>query len=158
MIYDHILSLKIAISSGKQILCFPWEPLFECTVGGYGVTGIILEVKIKCSKCNFNGIKSTNYSVKSLKEAGQKMPILQKHDFLYSTHFSNSPYQNSEGFIIAGDYTTIPKIKENKEIDKYIIENDPNLQNPFLKMNKNIPSFLESINNKSCTTTFLFEN
>ena len=141
VIYDHILSLKIALSSGKQILCFPGEPLFECTVGGYGVTGIILEVKIKCSKCNFNGIKSTNYSVKSLKEAGQKMPILQKHDFLYSTHFSNSPYQNSEGFIIAGDYTTIPKIKENKEIDKYIIENDPNLQNPFLKMNKNIPSF-----------------
>ena len=73
-------------------------PLFgHCR--GYGITGI-LEVKIKC-KANYNGIKLTHYKVNSLKEAGLLMPSLTKHDYLYSTHYSSWPIQNTQGSIIA---------------------------------------------------------
>lgn len=156
VIYNHIISLKLMTSEFKEIECFPGEPLFECTVGGYGITGIILEVKIKCKKANYNGIKLTHYKVNSLKEAGLLLPSLTKHDYLYSTHYSSWPIKNTKGIIIAGDYVFL---KNNKKISlkDHLDNQNPDLSNPYLKTKPFSPCLWNSFTINLAQSIFLLK-
>lgn len=141
VIYNHIISLKIILPSSKVIECFPGEPLFEVTVGGYGITGIILEIKLKCIHSKNNGVKLKYYQVKSLKEAGLLMPNLKNHDYLYSFHNSSSPLHNSKGFIVAADYTKISSSKNKLPMDRLLDNENSYKSNPFLSLKRNSPCF-----------------
>ena len=139
VIYDHITSINLLLRNSEYIECFPKEPLFEATIGGFGITGIILEVTIKCIKSKNNAVKISNYKVNSIKEAGLVLPTLKKHDYLYSFHKSSNLIQNTTGFIIAADYIYQKKSKKEFPFSKFLDKENSHLTNPFLKINKRIP-------------------
>ena len=136
VIYDHITSLNLLLRNSENIECYPGDPLFEATIGGFGITGIILEVTIKCIRSKNNSVKITNYKINSIKEAGLALPNLTKHDYLYSFHRSSNLIKNTSGFIIAADYVYQKKSNKQLHISKYLDKENAYLTNPFLKMNK----------------------
>ena len=69
-ICDHIRNLKILTGSGEVITCDQTQhpALFEATVGGLGLTGIILELEIKLCPVHGPGIEMESIRVESLDE------------------------------------------------------------------------------------------
>ncbi len=44
---DHVRRIELLLASGEIVACAPGEPLFDATVGGLGLTGLILTVDLK---------------------------------------------------------------------------------------------------------------
>lgn len=52
----HVTRLELARSSGERIVCTPADPLFQATVGGLGLTGLILSAEIRLTRVPGPGI------------------------------------------------------------------------------------------------------
>ena len=52
----HVTCLELARSSGERIVCAPDEPLFQATVGGLGLTGLILWAELRLKRVPGAGI------------------------------------------------------------------------------------------------------
>lgn len=84
---DHILSMKLLIPNGEIIELCPTDIEFWGTVGGAGLTGIVLSVKLRIVEFDFNAVLMESVRVNSLMEASK---ILQDkscdYDIIYSWH------------------------------------------------------------------------
>lgn len=49
---NNVISLKLLISSGQEKTLTPPDPLFQATVGGLGLTGVITEITIQLVEAN----------------------------------------------------------------------------------------------------------
>jgi len=62
----HVTSLELARSSGERIVCTPDEPLFQATVGGLGLTGLILWAELRLKRVPGPGISQERIRFPSL--------------------------------------------------------------------------------------------
>ncbi|MGH7513873.1 MAG: FAD-binding oxidoreductase [Gemmatimonadales bacterium] len=62
----HVTCLELARSSGERIVCTPDEPLFQATVGGLGLTGLILWAEIRLKRVPGAGISQERIRFPSL--------------------------------------------------------------------------------------------
>ncbi|MFN8370465.1 MAG: FAD-binding protein [Bacteriovoracaceae bacterium] len=100
--------------------------LFELTVGGIGLTGIILSVELKLKKLKGNKLKLNKAFVKNPLDAVEKMESLKgKFDYIYSWNDFNlngakfgQGYVYSEEFINGPITTQSPLNLELKEINR----------------------------------------
>lgn len=75
---NHLISFKLKISNSKILECSEEEnsDLFWATIGGMGLTGILLEVKFKLKKIESYNIDQEVYATKNLKEV---MNLFEKY-------------------------------------------------------------------------------
>jgi FAD/FMN-containing dehydrogenase len=52
----HIARLELLRSTGERLLCAPGDPLFQATVGGLGLTGLILSAELRLKRVPGAGI------------------------------------------------------------------------------------------------------
>ncbi|MEP7175787.1 MAG: FAD-binding oxidoreductase [Gemmatimonadales bacterium] len=52
----HVTGLELLRSTGERVVCSPGDPLFEATVGGLGLTGLILWAEIRLKRIPGPGI------------------------------------------------------------------------------------------------------
>jgi decaprenylphospho-beta-D-ribofuranose 2-oxidase len=69
---EHLESLKIMIDD-ETLLVLPGSPLFQATCGGMGLTGVILEVRIKLMKMTQAGWIKRNACFERLEDLFQKL-------------------------------------------------------------------------------------
>ena len=62
----HVTCLELARSSGERIVCTPDEPLFQATVGGLGLTGLILWAELRLKRVPGAGITQEKIRFPSL--------------------------------------------------------------------------------------------
>lgn len=62
----HVTCLELARSGGERVVCSPNEPLFQATVGGLGLTGLILWAEIRLRKIPGPGIDQERIRFASL--------------------------------------------------------------------------------------------
>jgi len=62
----HVTCLELARSSGERIVCTPEEPLFQATVGGLGLTGLILSAELRLKRVPGAGISQERIRFPSL--------------------------------------------------------------------------------------------
>ena len=60
--------IRIMLSDGSIQKCYPNNELFKITCGGMGLSGVILDAKIKLKKVNSQWIKQKTIKTKNLKE------------------------------------------------------------------------------------------
>lgn len=67
---DHVLSIKLALPSGKLITCSKEEnpDFFKATCGGMGLTGVITEATLQLRKIPSTFIKQASYKNSTLEE------------------------------------------------------------------------------------------
>ena len=53
---QHVTCLELARSTGERVVCAPHEPLFQATVGGLGLTGLILWAELRLKRVPGAGI------------------------------------------------------------------------------------------------------
>ena len=75
---NHVLNIKLLSNNGEKIYCSTKEKadLFWATIGGMGLTGIILEVEFKLKKISSLLIDQKVFSTNNLKET---IEIFRKH-------------------------------------------------------------------------------
>jgi decaprenylphospho-beta-D-ribofuranose 2-oxidase len=85
--------IKLLLASGESVQLFPRDEEFWATVGGLGLTGIILELELKLRTVNSNSADVTERSVKNLSEM---IDVLSKSD---------ADYEHTVAWIdLSGDY------------------------------------------------------
>jgi FAD/FMN-containing dehydrogenase len=52
----HVARLELLRSTGERLLCTPGDPLFQATVGGLGLTGLILSAELRLKRVAGAGI------------------------------------------------------------------------------------------------------
>jgi FAD/FMN-containing dehydrogenase len=52
----HVVRLELLRSTGERLLCAPGDPLFQATVGGLGLTGLILSAELRLKRVPGAGI------------------------------------------------------------------------------------------------------
>jgi len=62
----HVTCLELARSGGERVVCAPDEPLFQATVGGLGLTGLILWAEIRLLRIPGPGIDQERIRFDSL--------------------------------------------------------------------------------------------
>jgi FAD/FMN-containing dehydrogenase len=62
----HVTCLELARSSGERVVCTPDEPLFQATVGGLGLTGLILWAELRLKRVPGAGISQERIRFPSL--------------------------------------------------------------------------------------------
>jgi FAD/FMN-containing dehydrogenase len=62
----HVTRLELARSSGERIVCDPDDPLFQATVGGLGLTGLILWAELRLKRVPGAGIVQERVKFSSL--------------------------------------------------------------------------------------------
>ncbi|MBI4243561.1 MAG: FAD-binding oxidoreductase [Planctomycetes bacterium] len=89
------------------------QEIFDLTIGGFGLTGIIIWAKLRLSLLEENSVNITHEPVDSLYDTATKLQKLSSsYAFLYSWNdlSPNSKYKG-RGFIVKGLFTNSPKNK-----------------------------------------------
>jgi FAD/FMN-containing dehydrogenase len=63
---SHVTSLELVRSSGERVVCTPKDPLFQATVGGLGLTGLILWAELRLKRVPGAGISMERIRFPSL--------------------------------------------------------------------------------------------
>tara|TARA_Y100001970_G_C14220111_1_gene852118 strand:+ start:358 stop:1650 length:1293 start_codon:yes stop_codon:yes gene_type:complete len=117
-----IQEIEILKGDNKIITCTPYKnkKIFNLTVGGFGLTGVILKAKIKISKINNSYIDQEIYKFSTLNQFLRK--IKKKSLFSVSWIDSHSLEKNKfRGFVQTGNYN------DDKNLENSIIINDKKL-------------------------------
>jgi FAD/FMN-containing dehydrogenase len=130
----HILELDLLRSDGSQIKCSPSEnqELFRATVGGLGLTGLILNAKIKLIPIGSQWIDSESIRFSSIDEFFKINE--ESNDFTYTVAWIDcfSAYERQlKGIFMRGEHHHAAK--ENIDINRW---NHPKWGIPF-----NFPKF-----------------
>src|SRR5690242_11176752 len=64
----HVTRLELVRSSGERIECAPGDPLFHATVGGLGLTGLILWAELRLQRVPGAGIRMERIRFSGLDE------------------------------------------------------------------------------------------
>ncbi len=83
--------------------------LFETTCGGYGLTGLIVDVTLRLTPMPSKNIKVKQVAVESLSESADQLRDAAEWDFAYSWHDGTARTKNfGRGILFSGDWTNEP--------------------------------------------------
>ena len=90
---QSVLQMTLLLSSGKPVTYFPHDPEFWATVGGLGLTGIVVEIKVQLREVRSNSVDVTEHRVANLETM---LELLRKSD---------QDYEHTVAWIdLSGDY------------------------------------------------------
>jgi FAD/FMN-containing dehydrogenase len=100
---NWVLSLRLLRSSGETLHCSPAEnpALFRATIGGLGLTGLILSVSVRLVRVPSPWITAENFRFRSIEEFYSLSRSLHRtHEFLFSWLDAG----RARGVIMAGNW------------------------------------------------------
>lgn len=102
-----VRGLTLMGKDGERVLT-PGDPLFDLTIGGFGLTGIILTVSLDLVLLSGTGITQELVPVGSLAETAQcLLNMRDDYDLLYSWNDLGCGSALGSGFVVAGRYTQL---------------------------------------------------
>ena len=114
-----ILSFRLKLSDNKIITCSKKKnsQIYKATVGGMGLTGLIIDIKIKLKKIKSSIIKESTFKTKNLIET---IKLLSNKKFEYSVAWIDAKCKKNygKGIIFFGDHYEkgkLTKIKNKKK-------------------------------------------
>ncbi len=132
---DHLLDLTLALANGEVLTCSKRKNkgLFLATCGGMGLTGIILQARIKLLKINTSYIDEVTYKTHNLKETLDRFET--HHDATYSVAWIDCLAKGDalgRSLLMLGEHlATVPLT-----VHRYEVEDHSKLNIPF-----HFPSF-----------------
>jgi FAD/FMN-containing dehydrogenase/NADP-dependent 3-hydroxy acid dehydrogenase YdfG len=126
---NHVLSFKLCNSKGEIEEVFPGQDLFNRTVGGMGLTGIILEVTFKLKPIQTAYIKQTSIRAKNLQDIFRLFE--QNHHFTYSVAWIDCLAKGENlgrSVLLLGEHAKSNEITETPPLK---VHKDPKLNIPF---------------------------
>ncbi len=109
---DHVTALRLLRTDGEIIECGPEQnkEWFAATVGGMGLTGIILDAEIKLQKVAGPWIETENIPFASLKEFFQ-LNEESEHSWEYTVSWIDC-LNSGRGIFMRGNHSQVQKGKE----------------------------------------------
>ena len=105
---NFISSIKLIDGEGKILECNPNKnkEIFYSTIGGMGLTGIILEVEIILKKINSSKVIMTNVICNNINDMIDKISLYKdKYEYLYSWIDTSSNNKNlGQGILVLGNH------------------------------------------------------
>lgn len=108
---NHVVSIKILRSDGEIKTIGPEEPLFFATIGGIGLTGVILEVTLQLIKAS-SWFDTENIKFSKLEEF-YRLSDESERDWEYTVAWIDSTAAGSElgrGVFMRGNHATDPSL------------------------------------------------
>jgi decaprenylphospho-beta-D-ribofuranose 2-oxidase len=133
----YVISFKLINEKNEVIECSPTEntDIFVETIGGMGLTGIILSAKIALIKIETNLISTKNIKISNLEEMILSFEKYKHYNHLVGWVDGFSTGKNrGKGILSIGNYTKLNEIK-NKSVNQ-------NTRTFKLTIPKNFPSYL----------------
>ncbi|MFP3915502.1 MAG: FAD-dependent oxidoreductase, partial [Actinomycetota bacterium] len=103
---DHLESLRILTGDGREVVARPGDPDFRATLGGMGLTGVIVEASFRLVDVASSWMRVDTYRADDL---GGVMDRLQEADrrYRYSVAWLDlAPGRRGRGVIMGGDHAT----------------------------------------------------
>lgn len=132
---NHILSFELIRSNGEKLICSPTENLnlFNATIGGLGLTGIISWVEIKLKKIESPLIDSQSIKFKNLDD--YFIISNESKEFLYTVSWVDclaSGNSLGRGLYMRGNHSKVPSADAQTQFPKLNIPIDF----PYFALNK----------------------
>lgn len=120
----HVSSLKLLRSNGSVLTCSPQEntELFSATIGGYGLTGVILEAEIRMKKVSSHFVLEKKTAFGSVREF-MALAQLPESDCEYSVAWVDSLATGKNlgrGIFMTGEHVVHQQV--------------PNYKNPWIQV------------------------
>lgn len=137
---QYIIDMRVMTHAGEILHCGPSnnQDLFQCTIGGMGLTGIILDVKFKLKRIESSFIKFRNIKAKNLGEA-IKLFEENKH-YTYSVAWIDC-FQKGENLgrsiLMLGEHASINDLPASLRKKPLKLPSDRKIKFPF-----NLPGFV----------------
>lgn len=147
---NKVLRIKIMLSSGKFVEVSPngeTEDLFNATVAGLGLTGLICEADIELLPIACHLIELSERRARNLSEMLEIL-ISEDDNFLYSVAWIelSGTYQG-RGRVLLGNHCTEPHLDRNKSTGYEWIKPPRSIELPsILRVNFIIPAFVRMFN------------
>ena len=101
---QSVLQMTLLLSSGKSVTYFPHDPEFWATVGGLGLTGIVVEIKVQLRQVRSNSVDVTEHRVANL-EAMLELLRKSDHDYEHTVAWIDlSGDYRGRGVVSLGNY------------------------------------------------------
>jgi FAD/FMN-containing dehydrogenase len=126
----HVLSLELVRSDGTRIRCTPADELFRATVGGLGLTGLIVSAEVQLRRIESRAIVEERIPFRSLKEFEQ---LSAGSDATYEYTVAWLDTFRSRGLFIRGDHGVAPVGGERRSVPLPVRPFAPFLQAPAIR-------------------------
>jgi len=139
-ISNHVLEMDVVLASDEIITCSPelYPDLFEATLGGMGLTGVISKVKIQLKKIETSMIRQKQVKAENLQEL---IRLFEEYkDYTYSVawidclkkgkHFGRS-------ILMLGEHATVDDLAQIQKADPLKLPKNKQIIFPF-----NLPSWV----------------
>jgi decaprenylphospho-beta-D-ribofuranose 2-oxidase len=89
--------------------------VFETTCGGYGLTGLVVDVTLRLTPMPAKNIRLQRVATESLTEAAERLrEVTEEVDFAYSWHDGTARKENfGQGILFFGNWTDEPRATKN---------------------------------------------
>ena len=118
---NHVESFTLCTSYGKQIVCSPDTnfDLFQATIGGLGLTGLITSATIKLMKISSPYMHVRNIPFNSISEF---IELSHKYDeeFLYSVGWLNVSQKLGSGILQLGNHSESSRVEHDYKKAKQV--------------------------------------
>jgi len=137
---NHVIDLDVLVSSGDIITCSSDlnSNLFEATLGGMGLTGIILRIKFKLKKIETSYIKQTQIKARNLAEI---LDLFEKYQHsTYSVAWIDclkTGTSSGRSILILGENAVLDDLNDHQRLSPFPLHSKRHLTFPV-----NIPSFI----------------
>lgn len=128
---NYIKSIELVNNNGDIIVCKPSEELFNVTVGGMGISGIILSIKFQAIPISSSYIDCYSIKTKDINESIEKLTELD-NQYQYTVAWLDGRSKNGRGIITCGNHSN----NNNNYYRKHVI----NIGIPF-----NIVNFINPL-------------
>jgi len=139
-ISSHIIEMEVVLASGEIIVCSldSYPDLFEATLGGMGLTGIISRVKFRLKKIETSYIRQKQIKAENLQELIGLFDEYNKYTYSVAwidclkkgEHFGRS-------ILMLGEHALIAELDEEKKKDPLKLPANKQIAFPF-----NLPSWV----------------
>ncbi len=133
-ISNHVLEMDMVLASGETVTCSPRQhtDLFEATLGGMGLTGIITRAKFKLKKIE------TSYINKQQIKAGNLQELIELFEKYHSSTYSvawidclKKGKHFGRSILMLGEHASLSELDDKKKTDPLKLPAKKQLVFPF---------------------------
>jgi FAD/FMN-containing dehydrogenase len=113
---EHVIELTLARTNGETQTLTPKDPLFRATIGGLGLTGVIVSAKVQLKKVPGPWIASEVLPFKNVSEFFKLSAESDHHE--YTVAWFDCTDKNGRGLFTRGNHTASSKpVKNSRRIN-----------------------------------------